>query len=246
MASLIGSAIIVVVALLALLWLPLRIRAVWNGEKSAPPIPIRKRSYHIVDFDVTDRNFPVFGLALFFLGLFGFLFGLGGVFESQGVSTPLTGAGAAMMVPTILIALVAQAVHSTGRPQFLVPPHLRGENRTDLSDVSFDFTNSDVQELLRTDEELLENLNGMVEDDMGRVLYEGERETHYAVLDIWWMQIARGLGHETPEDDDGEAYFETLYTTEAYLDHHERVGEIPQLDSDFGETGAFIVEHRSN
>ncbi len=249
MASLMGSAIVLVIGFLALLWVPVRVRAVWNGKKSAPPIPIRKRSYHIVDFDVTDRNFPMVGAALFCLAAFAFLLGAGGVVGSMGsssLSEPLTTGSAAMMGPAFLFAITAQVIYSFDRPQLLVPPHLRGEYEADADDeLDFDFTNEEVQQLLQTDEELLENLEGMVEDDLAYLVYEGEEESHYAVLDIWWNQVARGLGHETPEEDDGGAYLVTLASTEAYQEHADRIGEYPEVESNLCGTSPFVVEHRS-
>lgn len=254
MASLIGSAIVLMIGLLALLWLPVRIRAVWNGEKSAPPLPIRKRSYHIADFDVTDRNFPMIGAALFCLAAFGFLMGAGGVIGSMGSSTlseQLTAGSAAMMAPTILFAIMAQVIYSFDRPQFLVPPHLRGEYEQDEQSngtnggEAFDFTNEEVQQLLQTDEDLVENLEGMVEDDLAHLVYDGEEESHYAVLDIWWSQVARGFGQEPPEEDDGGAYLVSLASTEAYQEHADRIGEYPQVESNICGTSPFVVEHRS-
>lgn len=254
MASLIGSAIVLTIGFLAMLWLPLRIRAVWNGERSAPPIPISKRSYHIVDFNVTDRNFPMVGAAMFSLAVFGFLMGTGGVLESVGPATlsqQLITGGVGMMAPAFLFAITAQVIYSFDRPQFLVPPHFRGESdKTEESNgadagEAFDFTNEEVQQLLQTDGELLENLEAQVDDDLAHRVYDGEEESHYAVLDIWWSQIARGLGHEPPEEDDGGVYLMTLASTEAYQNHADRVGEFPAVESNISGTSAFVVEHRS-
>ena len=89
----------------------------------------------------------------------------------------------------------------------------------------------------------MENLKGFVEDDFAEVVYEGEDESHYAVLDIWWSQVARGLGYETPEEDDGGAYLVTLATTSAYQDHSDRVREYPPIESEICGTSPFVVEH---
>jgi hypothetical protein len=113
------------------------------------------------------------------------------------------------------------------------------------NEVDFDFTNEEVQRLLQTDDELLGNLEGMVEDDLAHLVYEGEEESHYAVLDIWWSQVARGLGHEVPEEDDGGAYLVTLGTTSAYMEHSDRVGEYPEVEAEICGTSPFVVEHRS-
>jgi hypothetical protein len=130
MASLIGSAIVGVLGLIFVVWLPLRIRAVWRGEKSAPPIPIKKKSTHIVNFEVTDRNFPMFGTAMLCMGVFALFLGLSGVLKSMGVSgvTQLfPQIAAAMLVPAFLCGFVAQAIFSLDRPKFLIPPSLREE-----------------------------------------------------------------------------------------------------------------------
>jgi hypothetical protein len=119
------------------------------------------------------------------------------------------------------------------------------DHKTSSNDeVDFDFTNEEVQQLLQTDDELLENLEAQVNDDMGHLVYEGEEESHYAVLDIWWSQIARGLGNEIP-DDDGGAYLVTLAYTSAYEEHADRVGEYPEVEADICGTSPFVVEHRS-
>lgn len=108
--------------------------------------------------------------------------------------------------------------------------------------MEFDYTNEEVQQLLQTDDELLENLEGMVEDDLAHLVYEDEEESHYAVLDIWWNQIARGLGHETPEEEDDGAFLVTLASTSAYETHSERVGEYPDVESNLCGTSPFVVE----
>lgn len=122
-----------------------------------------------------------------------------------------------------------------------------GAERSSGTDAEseFDFTNEEVQQLLQTDDELLGNLEGMVEDDLAQLVYEGKDESHYAVLDIWWSQIARGLGHETPEEDDGGAFLITLATTAAYQEHSDRVEEYPKIESNICGTSPFVVEHRS-
>ncbi|RRJ28896.1 hypothetical protein [Halocatena pleomorpha] len=254
MASLIGSAIVLLIGSLAVLWFPVRIQAVWNEEKAAPPIPIRTRSHHIVDFEVTDRNFPTIGASFFCLAMFGFLTGASGVLDSVGLSTvseQLMGGGVAMMAPALLFAITAQIIYSFDRPQFLVPPHLRGEYDRDersaetAAGEEFDFTNEEVQQLLQTDDDLLNNLEGMVADDLAHLVYEDEEESHYAVLDIWWNQVAREFGHEPPEEDDGGAYLVTLASTEAYQDHADRVGEYPEVESNICGTSPFIVEHQA-
>lgn len=82
----IGATIVFVIGLLLVLWLPLRIRAVWRGEKSAPPVPISERKKRIFGrkvFDVTDRNFPLVGGAFFFgVGVFAVGLGAAGVFST--------------------------------------------------------------------------------------------------------------------------------------------------------------------
>jgi hypothetical protein len=112
-------------------------------------------------------------------------------------------------------------------------------------ELAFDFTNEEVQQLLQTDDELLENLKGMVDDDLAHLVYEGDTESHYAVLDIWWSQVAGGLGYEVPEEDDGGEYIVTLGLTSAYEEHSERVGEHPEVESNLCGTSPFVVEHRS-
>lgn len=112
-------------------------------------------------------------------------------------------------------------------------------------DVDFDFTNEEVQEVLHADNELLENLEAQVDDDLARLIDDGEEESHYAVLDIWWSQVARELGYETPGEDDFGMYLLTLATTSAYENHSDRVGEHPEIESNICGTSPFVVEHRS-
>ncbi len=252
MASLIGPVTVLVIGLLGLLWLPVRIRAVWNGEKSAPPIPIVKRSYHLADFAVTDRTFPIFGASLFCLAVWGFLTSSEVVLHSMGVSglrPTLSTIGAFMLAPMLLFSLVAQAVYSFGRPKFLTPPHLRDEyevtGRSEgagATGLAFDFTNEEVQQLLQTDEKLLENLERMVENDEAHLVYEGESESRYAVPDSWWSQIAGHLGYDVPEEG---FHVVTVTSTAAYREHVNRVGMLPKVESDGCGTSPFVVEHRS-
>lgn len=128
----IGATIVFVIGLLLVLWLPLRIRAVWRGEKSAPPMPISERKKRIFGrkvFDVTDRNFPLVGGAfLFGVGVFAVGLGVEGVFSTiLGVHTK----GAIMPVVGVCIGLgticglLAQVMYLTDRPTFLMPPALR-------------------------------------------------------------------------------------------------------------------------
>lgn len=116
-----------------MLWLPLRIRAVWRGEKSAPPIPIRKRDryflgYHV--FDVNDRNFPMFGSMLFSMGGFALFLGAATVLKSMGgspLTRPLRNVGLAMLILAFLFGLFAQLIFTVGRPKSLIPPGQREE-----------------------------------------------------------------------------------------------------------------------
>lgn len=128
MVSLIGSAIVGILGLIFALWLPFRILAVWRGEKSAPPIPIRKKSTHIMDFEVNDRNFPMFGTAILCMAGFALFLGIGGVLKSMGVSglTELIPKVAAVLLGlAFLCGLMAQAIFSLGRPKSLIPPSHR-------------------------------------------------------------------------------------------------------------------------
>ncbi|UPM41920.1 hypothetical protein [Halocatena salina] len=118
------------------------------------------------------------------------------------------------------------------------------ETEVDNNELGFDFTNEDVQQLLRDDEELLANLDGLIANDMARLVYEDEEESHYIVIDIWWSQIAKELGYETPTSNDMGAYFITVATTSAYQNHSERVGEQPEIANNNGGTSPFVVEHR--
>jgi hypothetical protein len=59
-------------------------------------------------------------------------------------------------------------------------------------ELDFDFTNEEVQQLLQTDDDLLESLQGMVDDDLAHLVYEGESESHYAVLEsggVRWLEV---------------------------------------------------------
>lgn len=117
-------------------------------------------------------------------------------------------------------------------------------SETDIDgDVDFDFTNEEVQQVLHADTDLLDNLEAQVDDDLARLVYEGDEESHYAVLDIWWSQVARELGYEPPEEDDGGAYLVALGTTSAYGNHSDRVGEVPEIESNICGTSPFVVEH---
>lgn len=255
MLNLVGPAIVLVSGLFALLWLPLRIRAVWNGEKSAPPIPIKTKFYHIADFEVTDRTFPIFGGSLFCLAVSMFLLSFEVVLRSVGISTlqlPLSSVGAALLAPTFLFAIISQIVYSFGRPKFLIPPHLRDEydqtSRSNGDDArnAFDFTNEEVQQLLQTDEELLDDLEELVADDLAHLVYEGDEQSHYAVLDSWWNRIASDLGYDVPVENDGCAYFVKITSTAAYLEHVNRVWMLPEVEGNDVGTSPFVVEHRDS
>jgi hypothetical protein len=131
MASLIGSAIVGILGLIFALWLPFRILAVWRGEKSAPPVPIRKKDkyflgYHI--FDVNERNFPVFGTSLFCMAVFALFMGISGALESMGGSGGIQlfkGIVFVMLGLAFLFGLIAQVIFTFGRPKSLIPPSHR-------------------------------------------------------------------------------------------------------------------------
>lgn len=110
-------------------------------------------------------------------------------------------------------------------------------------DRAFDITNADVQGLLQHDEELMESLHSYAEDDLAKVVYEGENETHYAIVDIWWMRIAAMLGYEPDDYDDPDWYFMNLWSTEVLREFFDRVEDLPELDNDRWDTSPFVVEH---
>lgn len=133
------------------------------------------------------------------------------------------------VAPDVLVFTRVQAVYSIGRPKFLIPPHLRGRSEeTERSDgastngLAFDTTNEEVQQLLQTDEELLEDLEAMVANDEAHLVYDGEEESHYAVPDSWWGQITRHLGYEVPEE--GYPQVVTVTSIAAYREHINSVG----------------------
>ncbi|RRJ33082.1 hypothetical protein [Halocatena pleomorpha] len=156
--------------------------------------------------------------------------------------------GVLLQVETIsgilgLVLIVSLAI-AVGR--YTVSSRSRGttpEPVVDNNELAFDFTNEEVQQLLRNDDELLANLDGLLANDMARLVDEDESESHYAVIDIWWSQIAKELGYETPASDDMGAYFITVATTSAYQNHSERVGEYSEIANNVG-TSPFVVEHR--
>lgn len=129
--ELIVSIILIVVGLSLLIWLPLRIRAVWHGEKSAPPINRRKYYLFIGYRDwITERTFPMAGLSFACLaglwvsmGLWEMLIQLGVVRGTDpviwlmAVFVPL---GAFFGFLTLIISL-------TGEPEALIPPSERGK-----------------------------------------------------------------------------------------------------------------------
>lgn len=130
--SLIGTAIVFVIGILLVLWLPVRIRSVWRGEQSAPPLPIPERKKRILGrkvFDVTDRNFPLMGGAfLFGVGTFAVGLGAEGIlsttFGMQTKAAIMPVVGGCIGLGTIC-GLLAQIMYLTDRPKFLMPPALR-------------------------------------------------------------------------------------------------------------------------
>lgn len=111
-------------------------------------------------------------------------------------------------------------------------------------DREFDITNADVQGLLQHDEALMKSLHSFAEDDdMAKVVYEGENETHYAIVDIWWMRIAGMLGYDPENYEDSERYFINLWSTDVLGEFFDRVDDLPELDNDLCDTSPFVVEH---
>ncbi len=130
-AELIVSTIVTMVGLLPLIWLPLRIRAVWRGEKSAPPIN-RRRYYSFIGYRdwITERTFPMAevlfacmaGLlvsmeAIMVLIQLGVIRGTGLLIWPMAVFVPL---GMFFGFLTLIISLI-------GKPETLIPPSERGK-----------------------------------------------------------------------------------------------------------------------
>ena len=130
--GLLGPAIVAVLGLGAILWLPSRIRGVCRGERSAPWLPIRTTDYFFFRtfklFEVTDHNFPAFGTMLLCMGGFAFCLGassLVGPLGFPGLAHPLVVLAVALLPVAFAFAFIALVIYWTGSPTFLVPPALR-------------------------------------------------------------------------------------------------------------------------
>lgn len=128
--SLLGSAIVAVLGLAAMLWLPSRIRSVWHGERSAPWLPIRTTDRFLGQkvFEVTDRNFPAFGTAMLCMGGFAFCLGASSLVRLlgfPGLQQPIVMLGVTLLPVGLGFAFIAGLIHWIGSPVFLIPPALR-------------------------------------------------------------------------------------------------------------------------
>jgi F0F1-type ATP synthase assembly protein I len=129
--SLIGSALVAVIGLAVMIWVPLRIRAVWRGEKPSPNIPLSRKhryflGYHV--FEVTDRNFPMFGMSVFSMAAFAFFLGCSSLAQITGNSSldhSLTTLSVFSLVMSFPLIIFAGLIFLVGHPKFLIPPSQR-------------------------------------------------------------------------------------------------------------------------
>lgn len=135
--SLIDLALLVVIGLAVMIWILLRIRAVWRGEKPAPNIPLSRKhryflGYHV--FEVNDRNFPMFGISMFSLASCYVLLIFGSIARIMGYSSldhSLTILGVFSLVMSFLLIIIAGLIFLVGRPKFLIPPSQRDTETED-------------------------------------------------------------------------------------------------------------------
>ncbi|RRJ30648.1 hypothetical protein [Halocatena pleomorpha] len=173
----IGATIVFVIGLSLVFWLPLRIRDVWRGEKSAPPMPIPERKKRIFGrkvFDVTDRNFPLSGGAfLFGVGVFAVGLGAEGVFSTileihiKAAIMPVVASGIGLGT---ICGLLAQIMYLTDRPKFLMPPALRD------SAVEHDLPSADETEFDESEASVIDDLP----DDIS--VFKRRRERYLRLL----------------------------------------------------------------
>lgn len=129
--ELIVSIILTMVGLPLLIWLPLRIRTVWRGEKSAPPIN-RRRYYSFIGYRdwITERTFPMAGLLYSCMaglwvstGAMMMLVQLGVISETGLLIWPMV-----LFVPLgSFFGFLTLIISLTGKPEALIPPSERGK-----------------------------------------------------------------------------------------------------------------------
>lgn len=129
--ELIVSIILTMVGLPLLIWLPLRIRTVWRGEKLAPPIN-RRRYYSFIGYRdwITERTFPMAGLLYSCMaglwvstGAMMMLVQLGVISETGLLIWPMV-----LFVPLgSFFGFLTLIISLTGKPEALIPPSERGK-----------------------------------------------------------------------------------------------------------------------
>ncbi len=114
----------------------------------------------------------------------------------------------------------------------------------DNTELCHDFTNSDVQQWLRTDGGM-DRLEDWIDADMAQSVHDGADESHYAVLNGWWYTMATELGFAHTADAAHSKRTIAVTFTAAYSNHSVRVGDVSEFGSVIG-TSPFIVEYTRN
>ncbi|WP_330630754.1 hypothetical protein [Halocatena halophila] len=234
---LVGIVVAVGIGVLSVLVYASMIPAVWRGEHVPEPRGGKR------NVRMNKRNWPVTAAA--FLLLFG---GIG----VMAVADSLIGDGmiVGQVIAGIGIAglLVGMFIDAVNRPKFLVPPDYRNDRgwlqkRFGSSPPSPELTNADVQEWFHNDPEHKSRLEGLLEDDLAILLEETDERSHYAVLDIWWSDMATDLGFEEPDEDEFVDFLIAIAETDAYQKYSDLVGEVPEIETEICGTSPFVVDH---
>lgn len=118
---------VIALSLIVLLWLPFRIVGVWRGNRAIPPIPFRPRGY-----EITRRNFPALGMAVFSIAGAIFMSRVNMVLISNAYLGKIDVLFLALIIFAgllgimgVLFAIMTVTIGWFERPRFLIPPSLR-------------------------------------------------------------------------------------------------------------------------
>ncbi len=234
---LVGIVVAVGIGVLSVFVYASLIPAVWCGEH-VPELSGGRRTVRM-----NKRNWPVTA------GAFLLLFGGIGV---MAVADSLIGSG--MIVGQVIAGIgiagviVGMLVDAVNRPKFLVPPDYRNQpgwvqRRFGSSPPTPELTTDDVQEWFHADPEHKSRLEGLLEDDLALLIAETDEQSHYAVLDIWWSDMATDLGFDEPDEDEFVDFLIAISETEAYQEYSDQVGEVPEIKTEICGTSPFVVNH---
>lgn len=161
MASILGELFIAAVLVPPLIWLPVRIRGVWRGEKPVPPLPIRDHFLGVKVFELTKRNFPAWGISVFLgigvihLGVVAKILRPMGYITLFRSHTPLFYLICLMGSGSLLFGLLTLPVHWFGRPKSLIPPAQREETIRSDEDAGVRDDGTDDSHTIGVDEDTI-------------------------------------------------------------------------------------------